>query len=47
MLGIYKTKEFETFNGPIVFTTNCLVPPRSNSTYMGSCVQQEIQDIQI
>ena len=29
-----QTKEFETFNGPIVFTTNCLVPPRSNSTYM-------------
>lgn len=29
-----QTKEFETFNGPIIFTTNCLVPPRSNSTYM-------------
>lgn len=28
-----QTKEFETFNGPILFTTNCLVPPRSNSTY--------------
>lgn len=28
-----QTKEFETFNGPIVFTTNCLVPPRQNSTY--------------
>ena len=22
--------EFETFNGPILFTTNCIVPPRSN-----------------
>lgn len=28
-----QTKEFETFNGPIVFTTNCLVPPRRNATY--------------
>lgn len=28
-----QTKEFETFNGPILFTTNCLVPPRANSTY--------------
>ncbi|MDD4848325.1 MAG: hydroxylamine reductase, partial [Bacteroidales bacterium] len=26
--------EFETFNGPILFTTNCIVPPRSNSTYI-------------
>lgn len=25
--------EFETFNGPVVFTTNCIVPPRPNSTY--------------
>jgi hydroxylamine reductase len=25
--------EFETFNGPILFTTNCLVPPRKTSTY--------------
>ncbi len=25
--------EFETFNGPVLFTTNCLVPPRKNSTY--------------
>ncbi len=25
--------EFETFNGPILFTTNCLVPPRKNTTY--------------
>ena len=25
--------EFETFNGPILFTTNCLVPPRKSTTY--------------
>jgi hydroxylamine reductase len=25
--------EFETFNGPILFTTNCLVPPRKTATY--------------
>ncbi len=25
--------EFETFNGPILFTTNCIVPPKSHSTY--------------
>lgn len=25
--------EFETFNGPILFTTNCLVPPRKKATY--------------
>lgn len=23
-----QTKEFETFNGPILFTTNCIVPPK-------------------
>ncbi len=28
-----QTKDFETFNGPILFTTNCLVPPRKNATY--------------
>ena len=28
-----QTEEFETFNGPVLFTTNCLVPPRSNATY--------------
>jgi len=28
-----QTQDFETFNGPILFTTNCIVPPRSNSTY--------------
>jgi hydroxylamine reductase len=26
-------EEFESFNGPIVFTTNCIVPPASNATY--------------
>lgn len=25
--------EFSTFNGPILFTTNCIVPPRPNSNY--------------
>lgn len=25
--------DFETFNGPVLFTTNCLVPPRKTSTY--------------
>lgn len=29
----HQVKEFETFNGPVIFTTNCLVPPRPNSTY--------------
>jgi len=28
-----QTEEFETFNGPILFTTNCLVPPRSGASY--------------
>jgi len=27
-------EEFETFNGPILFTTNCLVPPSKTSKYM-------------
>ncbi len=26
-------EEFATFNGPILFTTNCIVPPPVNSTY--------------
>jgi hydroxylamine reductase len=25
--------EFESFNGPILFTTNCIVPPLGNATY--------------
>ena len=28
-----QTSDFETFNGVILFTTNCLVPPRSSATY--------------
>jgi hydroxylamine reductase len=28
-----QNEEFETFNGPILFTTNCIVPPKANSTY--------------
>lgn len=26
--------EFETFNGCFLFTTNCIVPPRKNATYL-------------
>ncbi|MEF8812123.1 MAG: hydroxylamine reductase [Bacteroidales bacterium] len=26
-------EEFESFNGPILFTTNCIVPPKKNATY--------------
>ncbi|MFZ4740005.1 MAG: hydroxylamine reductase, partial [Bacteroidales bacterium] len=26
-------EEFESFNGPILFTTNCIVPPKSESKY--------------
>lgn len=26
-------EEFETFNGPILFTTNCIVPPKTNASY--------------
>ncbi len=29
----HQTEDFETFNGPVLFTTNCLVPPRSSATY--------------
>jgi hydroxylamine reductase len=28
-------EEFETFNGPIVFTTNCIVPPKAGHSYEG------------
>ena len=37
--GIYgnawwkQKEEFESFNGPILFTSNCIVPPRANATY--------------
>jgi len=27
-------EEFEKFNGPVLFTTNCIVPPAGNATYM-------------
>ena len=26
-------EEFESFNGPVLFTTNCIVPPAANSSY--------------
>lgn len=29
----HQKEDFETFNGPILFTTNCIVPPATNSTY--------------
>ncbi len=29
----HQVEDFETFNGPVLFTTNCLVPPRSSATY--------------
>lgn len=28
-------EEFESFNGPILFTTNCIVPPKSDASYAG------------
>ena len=28
-----QTKEFEKFNGPILLTSNCIVPPPANATY--------------
>jgi len=28
-----QNEEFETFNGPILFTTNCIVPPKKSNTY--------------
>jgi len=28
-----QTQEFESFNGPVLFTTNCIVPPKANATY--------------
>lgn len=29
----HQNEDFETFNGVILFTTNCIVPPRTTSTY--------------
>lgn len=28
-----QNEEFESFNGPVLFTTNCIVPPRRSSKY--------------
>lgn len=28
-----QNEDFETFNGPILFTTNCIVPPRPGTTF--------------
>ncbi len=28
-----QTQDFESFNGPVLFTTNCIVPPKSSATY--------------
>lgn len=30
-----QTTDFESFNGPVLFTTNCIVPPRPTATYVG------------
>lgn len=29
----HQKEDFETFNGPILFTTNCIVPPSASATY--------------
>lgn len=29
----HQKEEFEKFNGPILFTTNCIVPPQKNASY--------------
>ena len=30
----HQNKEFESFNGPIILTTNCLIPLRKDNTYL-------------
>ncbi|MFO8031654.1 MAG: hydroxylamine reductase, partial [Desulfohalobiaceae bacterium] len=30
-----QNQEFESFNGPLILTTNCLVPVRKDNTYLG------------
>ncbi len=30
----HQNKEFEAFNGPVILTTNCLVPLKQNNTYL-------------
>ena len=39
-------KDFTNFNGPIVFTTNCIVPPVKNATYKIEYSQLMLLDIQ-
>jgi hydroxylamine reductase len=31
----HQNEEFESFNGPIVLTTNCLIPIKKDNTYLG------------
>lgn len=31
----HQNEDFETFNGPIILTTNCLIPIRRENTYLG------------
>jgi len=31
----HQNKEFESFNGPILMTTNCIIPMKKNNTYQG------------
>jgi hydroxylamine reductase len=31
----HQNEDFETFNGPIIMTTNCLVPVKKENTYLG------------
>ncbi|HNS31474.1 MAG TPA: hydroxylamine reductase [bacterium] len=31
----HQNKEFESFNGPIILTTNCLIPVKKENTYLG------------
>lgn len=40
-------EEFTAFNGPIVFTTNCIVPPLSNATYKERMFTGNSTDIRV
>jgi hydroxylamine reductase len=31
----HQNEEFESFNGPVVLTTNCLIPVKKHNTYLG------------
>jgi hydroxylamine reductase len=43
-----QTTEFESFNGPVLFTTNCIVPPgKTISTESTQQVHQVLQDVRI